>query len=174
VVLEMTRGENKSLAVLKNGKGAVKRSEEEWKTLTELAGADAGAGGRGNIGRFIAIALQSYKAPAVLADSLADASKEITKTDDGYAAELSEEGAKNLMSFGARPGAANAPAIANPKGSAKFWIKDGMLTKLQYHVQGTMTFGGNDINVDRTTTVEIKDVGNTKAEIPAEAKKKIE
>ena len=36
-----------------------------------------------------------------------------------------------------------------------------------------MNFNGNDIDVERTTTVETKDVGNTKVEIPEGAKKKL-
>jgi hypothetical protein len=36
-----------------------------------------------------------------------------------------------------------------------------------------MNFNGNDIDVDRDTTVEIKDVGATKVEVPEGAKKKL-
>jgi hypothetical protein len=36
-----------------------------------------------------------------------------------------------------------------------------------------MSFNGNDMDVDRTTTVEIKDVGTTKITVPEEASKKL-
>ena len=36
-----------------------------------------------------------------------------------------------------------------------------------------MSFNGNDFPVDQTTTVEVKDVGTTKVEVPADAKKKM-
>jgi hypothetical protein len=36
-----------------------------------------------------------------------------------------------------------------------------------------MDFNGNTIDIDRTTTVEIKDVDNTKVEVPEEAKSKL-
>jgi hypothetical protein len=36
-----------------------------------------------------------------------------------------------------------------------------------------MSFNGNDIDQDRTTTVVIKDVGTTKVTVPDEAKKKL-
>jgi hypothetical protein len=36
-----------------------------------------------------------------------------------------------------------------------------------------VSFNGNDRDVDRTTTVEIKDVNSTKIEVPDEAKKKL-
>jgi hypothetical protein len=52
-------------------------------------------------------------------------------------------------------------------------VKDGQLAKYEYHVQGNMSFNGQDREINRTTTVEIKDVGSTKVEIPAEAKAKM-
>ena len=36
-----------------------------------------------------------------------------------------------------------------------------------------MNFNGNDVEVDRTTTVEIKDVGITKVSVPEAATKKL-
>ena len=38
---------------------------------------------------------------------------------------------------------------------------------------GKFTFNGNDREVDRTTTVEIKEVGTTKVDVPEDAKKKL-
>jgi hypothetical protein len=40
-------------------------------------------------------------------------------------------------------------------------------------VQGKVSFGGNDRKVDRTTTIEIKDIGSTKVQVPEEAKGKL-
>ena len=70
-------------------------------------------------------------------------------------------------------GGNEGPEVSGAKGSAKFWVKDGVLSKYQYQVKGSMNFNGNDFDVDRTTTVEIKDVGTTKVAIPAEAQKKL-
>ena len=56
----------------------------------------------------------------------------------------------------------------------KFWIEDGTLVKYQYHIQGTVSFNGNDRDVDRTMTVEIKDVNTTKIDVPDDAKKKMQ
>ena len=55
----------------------------------------------------------------------------------------------------------------------KFWLKDGALAKYEFKVQGKVDFNGNEMDVDRATTVEIKDVGTTKVNIPAAAKKKL-
>jgi hypothetical protein len=93
------------------------------------------------------------------------------------AGDLTTEGATDLLGFGPRR-AANAeggfPPPKNAKGSAKFWIKDGVLTKFETKLHGTMTFGDNDRDMDITKSVEIQGVGTTKVEIPAEAKKQLE
>ncbi|MCI0535250.1 MAG: hypothetical protein L0Z50_08480, partial [Verrucomicrobiales bacterium] len=98
--------------------------------------------------------------------------KELKKDGDAYSGDLTEEGAKALLSFGGRGGGGGAN-VSNAKGSAKFWVKDGVLSKYQYNVKGSVSFGGNDRDVDRTTTTEIKDVGSTKVEVPEDAKKKL-
>jgi hypothetical protein len=36
-----------------------------------------------------------------------------------------------------------------------------------------MDFNGNEVDLDRTNTVDIKDVGTTKVEVPEGAKKKL-
>ncbi len=36
-----------------------------------------------------------------------------------------------------------------------------------------MTVNGNDVNIDRTTRVEIKEAGTTKLDVSEEAKKKL-
>ena len=74
--------------------------------------------------------------------------------------------------FGGR-GGANAPEISGAKGSVKFWVKDGLLSKYEIKVQGKVTVNGNDREVDRTTKIEIKDIGSTKIEVPEDAKKKL-
>ena len=61
----------------------------------------------------------------------------------------------------------------NLKGSVKFWVKNGALIKYEFHLQGKIDFNGNEFPNDRTTTVEIKEVGATKVEVPEAARKKI-
>jgi hypothetical protein len=55
----------------------------------------------------------------------------------------------------------------------KLWVKDGLLSKYEVKVQGKVSFNGNDRDVDRTTTIEIKDIGSTKVQVPDDAKKKL-
>lgn len=167
--LSMTRGENTIEAVLKGGKGAVK-TPDGWKTLAEAA---EGGGDQPNPGRFLARMLQNFKAPAAQAEDLVAKAKELKKEGDAYASDLTEAGVKELLTFGPPRGGGDGPAVSNAKGSVKFWLKDGLVSKMQIKVQGTVSFGGNDRDVDRTTTVEVKDIGTTKIEVPDEAKKKL-
>ena len=60
------------------------------------------------------------------------------------------------------------------KGNAKFWVTDGVVTKFQTHIEGEAPgFNGQEMDMTRTTTIEIKDVGTTKVDVPAEVKKKL-
>jgi hypothetical protein len=162
--LAMTFGDNTTLAVLKGEKGAIK-TEDGWQSLEEAAGNQQGPG------RFLGRMLRTFKAPAAQADDLAGKVKELKKDGDVYSGDLTEAGAKSLLTFGGR-GGGNGPEVSGAKGSVKFWIKDGTLSKYEFNVQGKVSFNGNDRDVDRTTTSEIKDVGSTKVEVPDEAKKK--
>ena len=168
--LSLSMRDNTVEAVLKGGKGAAK-TEDGWQSLAELS-QDNGDGGF-NPSMFLARRLQAFKAPAVEAADLADQAKELKKDGDAYASDLSEAGAKSLLTMGRPTTGDNAPTVTGPKGSVKFWVKDGQLAKYQYHVQGTVSFNGNDRDIDRTTTVEIKDVGTTKIQVSDDAKKKL-
>jgi hypothetical protein len=103
---------------------------------------------------------------------LAGEAKDLKAGTNGISGELTEAGAKSLLTFRPR-GGNGGPEVSNAKGSVAFWITDGKLTKFQTHVTGTVSFNGNDRDVDRTTTTEISDVNSTKISIPAEAKKKL-
>ena len=167
--LSMAFGENKTEAFLKGGQGAVKPQDEDWQSLSELA---AAAGTEPGPKMFLVRRLQSFKAPAEEATDLASKTKELKKDGDIYSGELTEAGAKELLSVGFRRGS-NAAEPKNAKGTVKFWLKDGSLSKYQLNLQGTVNFNGEDRDIDRTTTYQIKDLGTTKVEIPEAAKKKL-
>jgi hypothetical protein len=165
-VLTQTFGENTTQSVLKGKKGAL-QTQDGWQSLDEAAEAQ----GRGS---FRARMLQNFKAPAAEAEDIAGKAKELKKDGDVYAGDLSEDGVKQLATFGGRGrGGGDAPQPRNAKGSVKFWVKDGMLTKYEVKLNYTMTFNGEDRDINSTRTVEIKDAGTTKVTVPEEAKKKI-
>jgi hypothetical protein len=159
--VSMTFNDNTTEFVLQGGKSAIHTDEGGWQALSELD--DQGPG------RFLGAMVHNFKAPATQAAELAGQVKELKKDGDAYSGDLTEEGAKGLLQF-RRGGNAT---VSDAKGSVKFWIKDGVLSKYEFKVQGKVSFNGNDRDVDRTTTTEIKDIGTTKVEVPDDAKKKL-
>jgi len=164
IVVKMTVRDNTMEVVKKGDKAAFTNQDGEWQSLADAEGEQ----GRG---RFMAAMVRGAKAPAEQAAELAAGVKEPKLDGDTISGDLTEDAAKELMRF--RRGGGDGPTISNAKGSAKFWIKDGMLTKYEFKVTGSMDFNGNNIDIDRATTVEIKDVGTTKVEVPEGAKKKL-
>ncbi len=161
-------GENTIEAAMKGAKAAVKTADG-WKGT-----GDFGQGGQRDPAAFFARGLASFKAPAAAAEALADKLREVKDEGEGvFSGELTEEGVKEQLFRGGRPGG-QAPSIAEPKGSAKFWVKDGQLVKYEFTVSGKVTFGDQERAINRTTTVEIKDVGTVKVELPEEAKAKLQ
>lgn len=154
--------------VLKEGKGAIK-TKEGWMSTKDFSG-DGGSPGRHPL-TFLARHLSTFaKAPVVQAFGLLKQTKQLKSEGKGvYSGELTAEGVKNnLPRFGVK--------VSDPQGSVKFWVKDGMLVKYTYTVRGNVTFlrQQRKVDYDRTTTVEMRDVGATKLEVPEEALKKIE
>ncbi|MDH7502414.1 MAG: hypothetical protein QHJ82_06835 [Verrucomicrobiota bacterium] len=167
VYLMMQRANNTVEAYVKGEKGAIK-TEEGWQGLSD-AGEPGGGPGRG---RFIGRMLMNYKAPAAQVVEFAEKVANLKKEGDAYVGDFTEEGAKAVLA-GPMRRANNAPEISGAKGSLKVWIKDGLISGYEYTVQGTMTFGGNEREINRKVKVEIKDVGNTKFEVPEAAKAKM-
>ena len=163
--LKMTFGDNAVQAVFKGDKAAFTHPEAGWQTLADL---DTSQG----TGRFISAFLKGFKAPAAQAAELAAGAKELKKDGDAYASDLTEDAAKPLLTFGRRGG--SDVTVSNAKGSVKFWLKDGLLSKYEFKVSGKVAINDTERDVDRTTTTEIKDIGSTKMEVPEEAKKKLE
>jgi len=153
----MSFGDNLTEAVLKSEKAVVTNQDDEWQSAADLENGE----GRG---RFLGRMIRNFKAPAAQAAELAAAAKDLKKEGDAYAGPMSEEGAKAQFRFG---------TPTNPKGSVKFWLKDGVLSKIEFKVQGKVDFNGNEIDVDRVTTVEVKEIGTTKVNVPEAAKKKL-
>ena len=164
--LSMSMRDNTIQAVKKGEKGALK-GEEGWKSVSEALSGDPGPA------TFIARRIQNYKTPAAQVEDLAGKVKELKQDGDAFSGDLTEDGAKSQLMFGGRAGG-NGPDISGAQGSVKVWTKEGVLTKYEVKVKGKVSFNGNDRDVDRTTTVEIKDIGSTKIEVSDEAKKKME
>jgi len=163
-------GDNKT-EILKQGEKAAVKTEDGWKSAEEAQG----DGNQPGPGRFIMFMIRSFKSPADQAKEAAEKATDLKKADDAITGTLPEEAAKEMLSF-RRRGGANAgqgPQVSNAKGSVKFWLKGDVISKMEINLQGTMNFNGQDMDVNRTTTTEIKNVGSTKVDVPAEAKEKL-
>ncbi|HTY86874.1 MAG TPA: hypothetical protein VMB80_05360 [Candidatus Acidoferrum sp.] len=163
-------GDNTSDVVLKGTNAVIKTPDSGWLSLAEAAKDDGGGGFNPTL--YLARMIHNFKVPAVQAADLAGQVKELKKDTNGISGDFTEEGAKKLFTFRPR-GGGEALTVSNAKGWVKFWIQDGKLSKYQFHAQGTVSFDGNDRDIDRTTTVEIKDVNATKIDVPDDAKKKL-
>jgi hypothetical protein len=151
---------------MKGDKVAITNREGEWQSMADLENAEGP-------GRWLAWMARGIKTPGTQAADLASAAQDLKKEGDAYSGALTEAGAKELMLF-RRGAGGDGPSVSDAKGSVKFWVKDGLLAKYEFKVQGKVSFNDNEMEVDRTTTVEIKDVGATKVSVPEAARKKLQ
>jgi len=178
ILLSVAMGDNTMDAVVKGTNAAIKTAEKGWQSLAEATQDDGGGGP--NPMMFFARTLTNLKTPSAQALSLVGNVKALTAGTNGISGDLTDEAAKAELSFRrpaggpGGPGGGEGPTISNAKGSVTFWVTDGKLVKYQVHVTGSMSFNGNDRDIDRTTVTEIKDVGTTKVEMPDDAKKKLQ
>jgi len=183
--------------LFKGTNSVTKNQEGKWQTAEEIAAAAAangggGFGGRGGFGGGGFGGGGLVLPTSAVTDLMADVKS--LKDDNGVlVGDLTDEGAKgNVMPFGRRGGGRRGgapggggpggpgggggftpPEATDAKGSVKFWIKDGVLTKYEMKNSGNMSFGGNDMTINRTTTVEFSAVGSTKVDAPADVVKKL-
>jgi hypothetical protein len=152
--------------ISKGDAAAVNSPDNGWQSLADVS-SDQGPG------RFMAGMVRNFKAPTAQALTLASGAVALTLDGGVISGDLTEAGAKAMLAFGGRRGGGGggAPNITNAKGSVKFWVTDSALTKYEFKVSGTVSFNGNDRDIDRDTTVEISNVGSTKVTVPDDALK---
>ncbi len=160
-----TKMQDNDIEVAMKGEKVAVKTPDGWKSAAELEG---NSEGRPNFARFFA---NQRTAASEVTNFLAKA-KEVKSADGKFTVEFTPEGAADLASFrGRRQG---APAPKNASASAIVWVKDGVIAKYELKTKSTITTqDGEDRTMARTTTVEIKDVGTAKVEVPAEAKSKL-
>lgn len=94
------------------------------------------------------------------------------EADGSYAGALDAAWAKETFGLLGRRAAASPSA----EGAVRFWLRDGMLSKYEFVVKGKIVAGEDkqEVEVSRTATVEIKEVGTATVSLPDEAKKKLQ
>jgi hypothetical protein len=156
-MLTIILGDLKVESYFKEGKGAI-NTVKGWQSLVEARTGPA---------RGIVRVVENFKGPAKEAKEMAAKAPSLQKTDDGYASEMTPEWVTEYLI--GRPGP-NSPQVSNAKGSIKFVVKDGALSKLTYHVEGTISANGRERKINTTTITEITGVGNVAIDVPSEAK----
>ena len=167
VCLGFTVSDVPILVFMKGQKGAA-RAQEGWQTFDDIAQTSGTADA---IVRF----LRAYKTPAVQCAELVGKAKELKEAEGALAGDLKEEAVQEMLLMGRRPREGQEPPkTTGAKGSVKFWVAAGALTKYEINVQGKVTAGDREMDINRTMTTEIKEVGSSKVEVPTEAKARME
>ncbi|MBI4660107.1 MAG: protein kinase [Verrucomicrobia bacterium] len=152
--------------VIKDNKVAFKE-EEIWWSLDELITQE----GRDGVLALAAYRFLDFKSPAAIATELAARARGLNESDGAIYWDLTEEDIKTSFGAGILEGAS--------KGFVKFWVNNGVLTKYEYTttvlLRSSMraSSSGSEGEINQTPSVEIKDVGTTKVEVPEEAKAKL-
>lgn len=163
-----------SQTVRKGEKVVTQNMEGQWVTPEEFFAAfGGGAGGGGGRGGGFGGGLFGGNLPVDELNALVAASTDLTTADGVISGKLNAEATTQRLSFGRGGRGGNAQPPANASGTVKYWVKDGAISKYEVNVKGTVQGRGGEIQVDRTTTTEIKNVGSTKVTVPADAQKKI-
>ncbi|HZE98384.1 MAG TPA: hypothetical protein VE981_15235 [Planctomycetota bacterium] len=158
VVSKGTSGTNEWV---RKGDRRVLKTAEGWKTTTTADSGDV---------------FRPQAPPTETALGFIAAIKEVKAGAAGfYSGELLEAQTKEII----HPGGSKPPesgGIANAKGTIKFWVKDGVLTRLEARLTGHSTVGKSkmEIDHDKNITIEVKDIGSVKIDLPAEAAKLLE
>jgi hypothetical protein len=139
------------------------------KSAINMDGTWVGVGDIPSDREWVANRLRSFKAPGPEVVQLLDKITDVKKNSDGtYEGKLTTEAVQQVLAF-----RSNQATVKESKGLAKFWVKDGMLSKYELNIDAQVEFQGESRPVNRTTTVEIKDIGSTKLDVPADAKSKL-
>ena len=141
------------------------RTDSAWETPPELTGDRL----------WLATRLRDFKAPAAEAEEMLNKGRNLRRNTDGsWAADLTAEVVKALLAERSRSGTQEG-GPTETKGSVKFWVRNGLLEKYEYNLQGKIIVPDyrQEFAVNRTTTVEIKSVGSTRVVLPTDAAKKL-
>lgn len=159
------------IQVVRKGTNAVVKTEDAWLTPSELPQPNFGGGGPPNMSAMMGRRLVAAKAPGEEADTLFKRLKPLKSEPDGVSGEFSEEGAREFVKETRRGRGFAEPKSA--KGSIRFWIKDGLVTKSELSVETEVETPQGAMSISSKTTTEIRDVGATRVVVPDEAKRKL-
>lgn len=159
---KLSLGENTMEAAF-HGRNSAIKTDEGWQSSIELDGDR----------EWIARRLSAFEPPTIeVAGLLARVAWLRHEKSGAYYADLKTDDARQLVSQRSRT--ADATGV-RAKGWVRFYVAGGSLTRYEYHLEGKIP-GPNrtSIGINRTTTVEIKEVGTTQVNVPEEARNKLQ
>jgi hypothetical protein len=161
--VQLSFGTNNVEFARKGGIIAITDPSGNWQTLGNL---DTNQGPN----RLAMAMARHFQNPDVQAVKLAAAAADFTEDNGACTGVLTEDAVKTLLNLRGG-GEGNATTVTNVSGSVTFWVTDGALTKFEFKVAGTVNVDGNDRDIERDTTVDIKYVNATKVTTPNEARR---
>jgi len=171
--LILAKGTPKSVEVaIRESKVAVK-TPDGWKSLNDFAPADPASNKKPDKLAVLAKSYERFTSPSSEVVSLVEGMKEMKGEGDGlYSGQATEDARKAYLVRTAKPGAA-PKELMEPKLTLRCWVKDGMLVKYEVALE-SKKLKKDVVTVNATvTTVELREIGSTKAELPEEARKKL-
>ncbi|MGB7323833.1 MAG: oligogalacturonate lyase family protein, partial [Rubripirellula sp.] len=147
-------GPRSTQIVIDGNKAAVTNRDGRWESVSL---SDQGYGSEG----FAASLARRIDTPAAEAKELASALTSLTADGDVVVGTLPVDEASDRLDTRRR-----GESVQDAKGTVCFWITDGLLTKYVLRVEGKIVDDGQRRESWRQTTVEIKDIGTAKLELP--------
>jgi hypothetical protein len=126
--LSMSFNDNTSEIVRKGTNGAIKTPDNGWQSLAEAMKDDGGGGF--NPGMFLARTVQNFKTPDLQAADLADQAKDLKKDTNGISGDLTEDGAKALLTF--RPRGGNGQILGRGRQAHEIPVSCSRYRELQW------------------------------------------
>jgi hypothetical protein len=164
--------ETPPVEVVQKGQKMAVRLDDGWALEQDLGTSRA----RGHANLSLIRSLKGHPRPAAQAASLLKHAKELNEGPPGYfTSSLGEESVKELLRQSLRT--THHPEIASQGGSLAFWIKDGVLTRYELALRGTVTYpapAASTWSADLRTTVDVSAVGSTPLDVSEDARKKVE
>jgi hypothetical protein len=139
--------------------------DTKWKDIPEMKPGESPT-------IFMDRMLRALKLPAIEIAELTRRSTNLREANGVLTGDLDEEAAKELLQR-PRGRAAKDESPSQAKGSLKVWTTNGLVSKYQYTLSGKQPRDGREVDLARTVTVEIKDVGTTTVIVPDRIKEKL-
>ena len=155
------------IELVRQGSKAVVNFGQGWQTFDEAVNA-AGGGPRGRARATLVEMMRNDKPFATFARELLDHTKDLRKVGDAYEGTMSEAGAKAMLEA-----ASSRVRVNRVRGSARFGVKDGVLSAVAFRLEASLNLDGREHAVNSTAAAEVKDVGTAKARVPDEARQKL-